>query len=308
MIALLGHVARHGRLGLVIGLSAGLLLPQVALTLRPWLPEMIGMLLFLTALRIGWAQAFGSLGDLGRSLRVVLGFQVVLPVFALCLFWGAGMATGSVALVVVLALAAPPITGSPNFAILLGHDPAPGLRLLVLGTALFPLTVLPIFWLLPVLGSAAAALAASTWLLVVIAVSVGVGFGVRAAILRNPTPEMIRAIDGLTVIMLAVIVIGLMAALGPAIRNLPGQFGLWLLLAVALNFGMQIVAHSMLPATTARVPVSIIAGNRNIALFLVALPPQITDPLLIFIGCYQLPMYLTPILMRRFYATRDAPA
>ena len=49
------------------------------------------------------------------------------------------------------------------------------------------------------------------------------------------------------------------------------------------------------------VPISIVAGNRNIALFLVALPAEITNPLLIFIGCYQVPMYLTPILMRRLY-------
>lgn len=308
MIMFLGHVARHGRLGLVIGLLAGLALPQVALILRPWLPEMIGVLLFLTALRIGWAQAFGSLGALGQSLRIVLGFQVVMPVLAFGLFWGSGMAASPVALVVVLALAAPPITGSPNFAMLLGYDPAPALRLLVVGTALFPLTVLSVFWLLPILGSATAAFAASMWLLVVIVVSVGAGFGVRAAVVRNPDLEVIRAIDGLTMIMLAVIVIGLMAALGPAIRTQPGQFGLWLLLAVVLNFGMQMLAYSKLPDTPARVPVSIIAGNRNVALFLVALPPQITDPLLIFIGCYQLPMYLTPILMRRFYAKRHAPA
>ncbi|MEP2027741.1 MAG: hypothetical protein ABJI96_03415 [Paracoccaceae bacterium] len=302
MITGLGHVARHGRLGLVIGLLAGLLLPEVATALRPWLPEMIGVLLFLTALRIGWKEAFGSLGALGQSLRILLGFQIAMPVIAFGLFWAAGLGSTPVALVVVLALAAPPITGSPNFAMLLGHDPAPALRLLVLGTALFPLTVLPVFWLLPVLGSAGAAFAASAWLLGVIAVSVGAGFAVRTALLHAPTPDAIRAIDGLTVIMLAVIVVGLMAALGPAIRTQPGQFGLWLFLAVALNFGMQMLAHSVLPNSASRVPFSIIAGNRNVALFLVALPSHITDPLLIFIGCYQLPMYLTPILMKRFYA------
>ena len=47
---------------------------------------------------------------------------------------------------------------------------------------------------------------------------------------------------------------------------------------------------------------AITAGNRNIALFLVALPPETTDALLLFIGCYQVPMYLTPLLMTRFYA------
>ena len=44
------------------------------------------------------------------------------------------------------------------------------------------------------------------------------------------------------------------------------------------------------------------AALPNIALFLVGLPASITDPVLIFIGCYQVPMYLTPLLMRRFYA------
>lgn len=49
------------------------------------------------------------------------------------------------------------------------------------------------------------------------------------------------------------------------------------------------------------VPVSNIAGNCNIALFLVVLPAATTDPVLIFIDYYQIPMYLTPILLQRFY-------
>jgi arsenite transporter len=36
----------------------------------------------------------------------------------------------------------------------------------------------------------------------------------------------------------------------------------------------------------------------------VALPAGITDPLLLFIGCYQIPMYLTPILMKPLYTSR----
>jgi arsenite transporter len=61
----------------------------------------------------------------------------------------------------VLALAAAPITGSPGLAILSGADPAPALRQLVLGTALLPLTVLPIFALMPVFADPGAALAAA---------------------------------------------------------------------------------------------------------------------------------------------------
>jgi len=42
---------------------------------------------------------------------------------------------------------------------------------------------------------------------------------------------------------------------------------------------------------------SIVAGNRNIALFLIVLPPEVAGPLMIFIGCYQIPMYLTPMVL-----------
>ena len=32
-----------------------------------------------------------------------------------------------------------------------------------------------------------------------------------------------------------------------------------------------------------------------------ALPVSVTEPMLLFIGCYQIPMYLTPILLARLY-------
>ena len=50
----------------------------------------------------------------------------------------------------------------------------------------------------------------------------------------------------------------------------------------------------------------IVAGNRNIALFLSVLPQATADELLLFIGCFQIPMYLTPILLGRFYQPRNA--
>jgi len=50
---------------------------------------------------------------------------------------------------------------------------------------------------------------------------------------------------------------------------------------------------------------SVISGNRNIALYLTALPAAVTEPLLAFVGCYQFPMYMTPLLMRKFYNKSD---
>lgn len=55
------------------------------------------------------------------------------------------------------------------------------------------------------------------------------------------------------------------------------------------------------------VPTAIVAGSRNFALFLIALPASTTDPLLIFLGCYQVPMYLTVMVMRPIYARAAQP-
>ena len=49
------------------------------------------------------------------------------------------------------------------------------------------------------------------------------------------------------------------------------------------------------------VPFSVVAGNRNFALFLIALPATITDALLIFLLFYQSLTYLKAIVMRRIY-------
>ena len=70
-------------------------------------------------------------------------------------------------------------------------------------------------------------------------------------------------------------------------------------------FAAALVASSLtvtvLPGCARAAPLAIVAGNRNIALFLTALPSTITDPLLLFIGCYQVPMFLTPIMLNRLY-------
>ena len=296
-MTLLHFAARHARFCLVAGLLAGLTLPGLAFFLKPWLPHLVASLLFLSAIRIGPANTLGSLATARRSFRVVAWYQVALPVAALGKVLATGTATLAPALVIVLVLSAPPVTGSPNFTALMGHDPAPPMRVLILGTGVFPLTVLPVLWGLPSLGDAGEVLLAAGRLIAVIGLAVALGFAVNRGLRPHERPDRLRAIDGASAIVLGVVVIGLMSALGPALRETPGTVGLWLAFAVLLNFALQFAAWVL----TGEVGYAIQAGNRNIALFLVALPPEVTDPILIFIGCYQIPMYLTPMVMARLY-------
>jgi ACR3 family arsenite transporter len=56
-LPLFAFLARHGRLALVAGLLAGVLLPDLALLLRPTIAPMIVTLLFIAILRLGPAFA-----------------------------------------------------------------------------------------------------------------------------------------------------------------------------------------------------------------------------------------------------------
>lgn len=260
---------------------------------------MIGLLLFLNALRIGPRAALGSLGEARDSMRLILVYQLAAPLIALGLAMALGIVWTVPALALILMLSAPSVTGSPNFTAMLGHDPAQPMRLMLVGTALFPLTVIPVLIGLPSVETISEVLAAALRLLAVIALAVGAAFVLRLTLWRQLGDGGRGGLDGASALLLGFVVIGLMSAAGPALRSEPAMFFGFLMFAFLANFSLQVLAFF----TVARrqVGASIVAGNRNIALFLVALPPETTTPLLLFIACYQVPMYLTPILLGRLY-------
>ncbi len=305
----LGYAARYGRAVLIIGLLAGILMPGLATAMKPWLAELVAGLLFVAALRVGPRQAVGALRDIGMAAALAAIFQIVLPIAAILMLRVGGW-NGPLAIALILMAAGSPISGSPNLTILTGNDPAPALRQLVLGTALLPLTVLPVFWLAPALGSAAEILSSAARLLLIIAVSASLAFVIREIFLRRPSATALSALDGLSAILMAVLVIGLMSAVGPALRTDPSALAINLAAAFAANFGLQAATFLVLRGRGSEnaAALAIVAGNRNIALFLAALPATVTDPLLLFIGCYQVPMYLTPIIFSRLYRADDVPS
>lgn len=292
----------------MLGLIAGIALPDVALVLKGYLPELVGLLLFVAALRIGPREAMGKLRDISSSLLLVAILQMALPVGVILLFLHFGF-SGPTAFAITLMLAAPSISGGANITLMTGNDASAALRLLIVGTALVPITVLPIFWLLPQLGTPEAVLSASARLFLIIGLAALAAFSIRQFWLTKPREEDLAVMDGLAAVTMAVVVVGLMSALGPALRETPLLALKTLAIVCVINFGMQLVAWFVQSgfATNGErgdqhhAAISIIAGNRNMALFLTALPAAVTDPILLFIACYQVPMYLTPIALGWLY-------
>ncbi|MCB1422754.1 MAG: hypothetical protein KDJ69_09870, partial [Nitratireductor sp.] len=79
MESLLVWCARHGRYLLVAGLLAGIFIEPLAILLKAWIPEMIGLMLLVAAFRVGPRAAIGAARDLQMNLVLVLIYQVALP-------------------------------------------------------------------------------------------------------------------------------------------------------------------------------------------------------------------------------------
>lgn len=283
--------------GLVVGAASGLVWPgaseALAVTIRP----MVVTLLFLAVLRLGPEGVRAGLSGVGGAVAATLALQMALPLGAAAGFLALGFG-GAMALGIVLTLAASPITGTPNLTVMAGGDPAVALRALVLGTALLPVTVVPVFLLLPELGDLREVAGLVLRLLGLIALAGGLALALRGS--GAVKARHLPALDGISAILLGAMVVPLMGAVGPALLTLHG-WGL-LALAGALNFGQQVLA-GLVARRRGGDPVAagVTAGNRNLSLFLGILPAGLLLELLPYVGLYQIPMYLTPLIMPPLY-------
>ncbi len=242
--------------------------------------------------------------QLPTSVTLVLLAQVVLPVIVYCITFAAGFPYHW-CLAATLVAAAPPISGSPSLVILLNGDGALALRWLMLGTALLPITCIPIVSLLFPSQSITIMLRPAMILLALIGCSILLALWVFRVIRPRVQSWSAEALDGASALVLVLMVVGLMSAFHKPSTGWRDVVSM-LLLAFAVNIGYQamgVLGCRMLKQARARATsVGVSFGNRNIALYLTALPAAYMEPLLLFIACYQVPMYLTPLIGDLFYS------
>lgn len=284
------------------GLAIGLAAPALAEAMRPAIGPIVVILLFLAVLRIGPAGLQFGRAALFRASLWALAMQLALPLVVALPLATLGLLQGSFALGAVLFLCAAPLTGAVHFAVMAGGDPAPALRQTVVGTALLPVTVVPIFALAPALGGATEVMAAVLWLLAVIGAAGGLALWIGSRELVRGRPQVTTTIDAIAAVLLAAVVVGIMSAVGETLRDDPAMFWRAMIFACAISFGLQGLTLLVLRAGTDRPALAVVAGNRNVALFLSVLPAPTADELLLLIGCFQVPMYLTPLVLPRLIA------
>lgn len=298
---------RYAKWVLVSGLALAVLIPSLADLLSGYLTPLICAIMFLGALRLRTDQ-FSMLWDRPReTFAHVLVLQVGLPCIALLIFWLTNTHNMVLAQVTILLLTAPVIMSSPNMAAIMKLDVATSMRFLVWSTTLLPLTSLPFLTFLFGANSVANVIASELRLIAIILVAGGLGIALRFAVFRHATVQTEARLDGLSALALAIFVLALMPAITTQLTSEPRQMVVLLTFAFSVNFGLQFLAFWALKLNQpARVSgaFALAYGNRNLALFFAALTAEQTSQFLAFLAVYQIPMYLTPMLLTAFYRPR----
>ena len=309
---ILSLAAAYGRQTLLVGLVIGVALPELGAILSPFIAPMIVLLVYLSALRIPDQQFLDLKTNWRFILRAVLVLQLAVPLIILPLMTLVSSSEWrNTAIPFLLAafilMAAPSIAGAPSFMLMLGRRANHAFHLLIVGTLLVPLTCFLVFNLAAGgFGLEALNYKEITRTAFILFLTV-MGTSALAALTRRFIPvEAVTSagsghpLDGLGAILLALLVIALMTPLRSALVFEPLTLIAWLAFVFAINFGLQSLVWFYVRRRYPRdfaMSLAMIAGNRNIALFLLALPVETLHPLYLFIGCYQIPMYCTPFFL-----------
>lgn len=299
---LLAAIAARAQWVLVAGLVVGIAFPAMARAMAPAIVPLVAVMLVLAAVREGPGAVVVARPALRRVAVGALVLQGALPVVVGAALFFAGWLDHPLGIATVLAVSASPITGAPGLAVLSNADAGHALRHLAVGTVLLPITAIPALTLLPVFPTPEAILWAVGRLLVLLAVCLVASVVLLRLCPGLSRPEARPALGGLMALAMGIVVIGLMSEIRPALVAAPGELAAVFALAVALYLAQTLGAWGVVRGNShpARAKaIAILAGNRNLALFLAAIPSEAAAPLMVFIGCYQVPMYLTPLLLAR---------
>jgi predicted Na+-dependent transporter len=299
----LAWLGARARGALVIGIALCFMVPELSRFLRPALPFLVPLVLGLAMARIDLAATLSRALQPGRLALLLAICLVLMPLGAvlyllLARLFGLDPALSSA---LVYLAAAPPIASAGALCFILGFNAALAVELTVAATLLTPLLGPSTVALVLPSAAAIAPLDLALRLGLMIAAA---GF-VALAIRRGAGPARLArhagAMDGIGVIALVVFVIPLFDGVPAMILDAPARALEVLGVAVLANIGVTLAVRALL-LRGARLGAAdagaagIVSGNRTIAIYLAALPP---DPAFaLFVALYQVPMLLTPAILQ----------
>lgn len=295
-------IGANARVLIALAPVAALFLDDLAKLLRPALPVLVASVYAAAMIRIdvrsAALQAFRP-AHLMRSGLIIIAIMMLVPAATLYLAKLVGLGPEAVKALVYTALA-PPFASAAAICLILGANAVLALELTILAALVAPLTGPFVGELL--LGEALPLdpMALSLRIAGMIAAGVGIALVARKLLTPQWIASRHRAFDGVSALLMMVLIIPLFEGVGAAVSGNPLDSFRVFCLVILANTGVQLLAILALTpfiGVASAATVAITAGNRNGAMYLAALPPNAYFAL--FVALYQIPMYLTPIILKR---------
>ena len=309
MMPVLRTMGRQAPWVLVGGVVLGLMLPGLGNIIGVMVPLLVVMLLTVAMMRVDVPQVVLHLRRPFRLAAVLVVFMAAMPLFV-HLLAGYFNLPSALHTGLVLLACAPPLSANASMAAFLGLDDALVLNVMVVGTLIVPLSA-PLL-AATLLETAIDLDAGSMFIRLAIAtgLSLVAAYVLRRSIGRQRIERNFDVLDGMSSLLMVIFAIVVMNGIAvtqtQGLPQIAGVLGLVLLAnwgAHALSgLGLWIFRDlrqvSFTPQDGA---ISLMVGNRNMALIMAVLPAELAGSLLLFFALYQVPIYLTPVLAKPLY-------
>ena len=285
--------------GVVIGLSV----PIIAEVIRPLVVPISLLMAVVSMLRIEPAKLLATFHRpvfVGLAALFVL---IVLPVVTFLLARAFGL-PGWLVTGLTFASAAPPVSSAAAFAILVRVDPGLVTGIAIPATLLAPATVWMLSSSFPGLGEGVELGALVLRLSGIILGALVTALLIRRLLGEERMTEWGMGLDGVTVVLVMLIGIGVMHDIGLALRSAPELLLGILTLTALVSYGSLLITMAMFwpIGSDEAFAVGLCGSIKNMAVMVAAVLGTVDPRISLVVITAQFPIFLSPLFMRPLFA------
>lgn len=286
---------------LAASIFIGIAVPSLAAFFKPLLLPLIFLLFMSAVLQVSFKDA-ATAATSERATWVILLWQLcILP--SLFYFVLKPLLPDQLHLFAVIAMCAGSITATTALARLFNLNSALSL---VVGIASAVLMPVPLYVFLQLMTGVEASLDLVSYgvrIVVFIALPILIAYLLRKVISLQTDLWLQKTMPSVTLMMLVFFGLAVMDGVGQMMLHDTARLVSYVLLAFGISIGVQLITVVGLSFMGARDATTgaLLCAYRNMGLVAAIAGSSLGEDFFIFLGVWQLPMYLLPLAMRRFY-------
>ena len=307
----LAWLGRQGTRALAVSIFLGLAVPQLSDFVKPYLGPTVFALLLFSYLRADPSAFSRLLKAPGLALIASLWVMVAIPLLFGTAYALSGIRETMPALytIMILHIAIAPITSSAAFAALMGLDVAFSLMVLIISSAMTPVTTVTFSYLF--LGSSLfSPIELGVKLFVFFSASGAIAYGIQRVAGQAWIERQKDSIDGLSVLGVFIFAIAAMGGVPRFVMADP-LFAIELFTFVVVLTGVLVGLSALVFARAGidrGLALGLLAAFRNLGVVMAALGATLPDTAWFFFALVQFPIYLFPALLKPLAKRLRKPA